>query len=78
MKQSNQFDADWLNELPDLLQGAAEELRALAETGSAPLRKELDLASTSDLDRLRSLLVRMEERISELEQKLDALEKDTG
>lgn len=74
MTQSKPFDPDWLKDLPELLQGAAGELRALAETGAAPLRRELDLATQNDLERLRSLLVRIESRVSELEQRLDALE----
>jgi ubiquinone biosynthesis protein UbiJ len=69
---------EWLNELPELLQGAAQELKSLADAGTEPMREQMDLASAKQLDQLRHLVERIEQRVSQLEQKLDELEKPTS
>lgn len=74
MTERHDQRADWINDLPEMLKAAADDLRLLAESSAAPMRDKLDLASIADLDQLRSLLVRIESRVSELEARLDRLE----
>ena len=81
MDKSKRNPPDWLTELPlddlpELLQGAAQELKTIAEASAAPIRDELDLVSRSELQRLETMLQRMEERISQIENQLDQLESE--
>ena len=72
-QQTNRLDSI-LDDLPQLLAAASEEMKAMAAAALAPISAELDLASQKEMDSLRHLLVRMEQRVSELEATLDRLE----
>lgn len=63
-----------LDELPQLLEAGASDARELLRALSAPAIRDLQLASSDELDSLRQLLQRTATRAADLEVRIAKLE----
>jgi|GEM_PF-1769012 BMFP domain-containing protein YqiC len=67
---------DFLADLPDIAESASEEVRNLLKAALARLIQDMDLAYQEELDTLKQMLLRAEQRVQQLEEALDKIETD--
>ncbi|MBT5330884.1 MAG: accessory factor UbiK family protein [Porticoccaceae bacterium] len=63
-----------LQDLPELAESASEEVRNLIKSALSRLLQDMDLAYQEEIDTLKQMLERTEQRVQQLEQALSEAE----
>lgn len=73
MNKEFQF-SEILKDLPELAESASEEMRSLLKTAMSRMLQDMDLVYQEEIDTLKQMLIRAEQRVQQLEDTLDKIE----
>ena len=73
MNKEFQF-SEILKDLPELAESASEEMRSLLKTAMLRMLQDMDLVYQEEIDTLKQMLIRTEQRVQQLEAALDKVE----
>lgn len=66
--------SELLKDLPELAESANEEMRNLLKAAIIRLLKDVDLVYQDEIDTLKQMLLRTEQRVQQLEEALDKIQ----
>lgn len=73
MNKEFQF-SEILKDIPELAESASEEMRSLLKTAMSRMLQDMDLVYQEEIDTLKQMLIRTEQRVQQLEATLDKIE----
>ena len=68
--------SELLKDLPELAESASEEMRNLLKTALSRILEDMDLVYQEEIDTLKQMLVRAEQRVQQLEKALDEIRSE--
>lgn len=74
---NNEFQfSELLKDLPEFAESASEEMRNLLKAAISRMLQDMDVVYQEEIDTLKQMLLRAEQRVQQLEEALDKIQSD--